>query len=477
MIELFTEAMHSYKIFAQQNQAIALALSAWFLATGSLLLRNIPMRLYTWCKRQATTTLEIHNEDTGTNQQSFDGFCNWLFAQKSIRFSRTLLLNGGWRRAPSENGHDYNYETYSYIGPGDGLHYFWIGRRLFWAQMSSVKEGTINQIKRTIMVSTFGRNHDIMRALVDKFIYKPRPKSIALYTCTDGSWNMSGDLDERPLTSVAVNGTVVDDVLTRVRAFDTQRDWYRSKGISYKLSFLFHGPTGTGKTSLVRALATELKRSIYQLNLNRFSDESLSKALAGVKRGSIVLVEDFDSATALRARPGIEKDGGKKKRKGDSSKNVTAVSNFSGNGDRVAAPVADAPAAAAPPPMADLWTPLTLSGILNAFDGVVGLDGCLIIFTTNVVHQIDEAMRRPGRIDETYLIDHLDHASVCKYVAQMAPEVEYSPYPEFERISGAELQSHLLRHLHDPYAFVASIPRVSPVIHLEPAPVLENVAA
>lgn len=42
--------------------------------------------------------------------------------------------------------------------------------------------------------------------------------------------------------------------------------------------------------------------------------------------------------------------------------------------------------------------PLTLSGVLNALDGFMGLDGAILIFTTNHVEKIDPAVIRPGRM-------------------------------------------------------------------------------
>ena len=44
---------------------------------------------------------------------------------------------------------------------------------------------------------------------------------------------------------------------------------------------------------------------------------------------------------------------------------------------------------------------LTLSGILNVLDGIIEINGSIIIFTTNHPEKLDEAFKRPGRITLT----------------------------------------------------------------------------
>merc|ERR1719288_583916 len=42
---------------------------------------------------------------------------------------------------------------------------------------------------------------------------------------------------------------------------------------------------------------------------------------------------------------------------------------------------------------------LTLAGILEALDGVMEMDGRMLVMTTNYPERLDDALTRPGRID------------------------------------------------------------------------------
>ncbi|MFV7771561.1 AAA family ATPase [Shewanella marisflavi] len=127
-----------------------------------------------------------------------------------------------------------------------------------------------------------------------------------------------------------------------------------AKGVASKLTILLHGKTGTGKTGIARALAVEYCRDLYILNLSTVNDATIHKAIRKVPPGSMLLIEDCDCVKATVSR--------------------AAESNV------------DNP-------------PLTLGGVLNALDGVIPLDDCLVVMTTNHLENLDPALIRKGRVD------------------------------------------------------------------------------
>jgi len=174
----------------------------------------------------------------------------------------------------------------------------------------------------------------------------------------------------RPLSSVIVEGDTKENLRQDAIHFLNAEKWYISKGIPYRRGYLLHGPPGCGKTSLITALAGDLRMPIVVISLNdRDMDDSvLMETLGDAPKNSLILIEDIDCALP----------------KETSQRAAASVMNMYGR------------------------TPVTLSGLLNAIDGVGAQEGRLLFMTTNHIDRLGEALIRPGRVDMQY---HLDKAS------------------------------------------------------------------
>src|SRR3569833_991192 len=85
----------------------------------------------------------------------------------------------------------------------------------------------------------------------------------------------------RPLQSVMLAGTTRSDLLADVKQFLASRSYYLGLGVPYRRGYLLHGPPGCGKSSLVTALAGELRLAICVLSLSNraLDDDSLNQLL------------------------------------------------------------------------------------------------------------------------------------------------------------------------------------------------------
>lgn len=103
---------------------------------------------------------------------------------------------------------------------------------------------------------------------------------------------------------------------------------------------------------------------------------------------------------------------------------------------------------------------VSLSGLLNAIDGVASAEGRVLIMTTNYPEKLDGALIRPGRVDmksEFQLVDSTMAAQLFDFVYRNSPEVRgnrmgadmalrfASRLPQW-RFSPAEIMSFLTIH-------------------------------
>lgn len=127
------------------------------------------------------------------------------------------------------------------------------------------------------------------------------------------------------------------------------------------------------------ALAGQLRLPIVLVSLGgSMDDKALLETLRAAPRDSIVLLEDVDCALPMEKRNGR-----------DSTIEVTNINN--GRQFRQ-----------------QETNSVTLSGLLNAIDGVAAQEGRVLFMTTNYLDRLDAALIRPGRVDVQF---HLQNAS------------------------------------------------------------------
>jgi len=134
---------------------------------------------------------------------------------------------------------------------------------------------------------------------------------------------------------------------------------YRRIGRPYHRNYLLEGIPGTGKTSIIYAMASELNMSVAIINFTvELNDTKFMRAIQKLPEDSILVLEDIDHLFIER-------------KKNDDCKNA-----------------------------------VTFSGILNALDGLVSQDRLVTFLTTNHKCHLDKALIRPGRIDKQYHFDY-----------------------------------------------------------------------
>ncbi|BCM95054.1 hypothetical protein [Burkholderia phage FLC6] len=391
-------------------------------------LKDLPKKFWDLVVRYTTVTMRLNNAGWDGNADAYNMFDKWFMMSGYAKFSRSFFM---FRQYKEDMFSDETVFKPYRLGIGKGVHVFWYKRKFFWFDKGSLESGGSEKQKEEITIRTFGWNQSSFLQLVDLFNEK-RGASDEVFIHKyggDKSWEQVGKVPMRDIETFCMNADLKADILGRIEEFSNRREWYRKKGLTYKISFLFYGPPGTGKTTLSKLLSARFKKDLYLLDLSQHSNASLMEALATIKPGSIVLIEDVDqSGSAVKDR--------KKKKE-----LVEAVADLSF---------------------------LTMSGVLNAFDGVIGLDNLIVIMTTNHPEDLDEAIKRAGRVDKDYLIGELTSKEIEPYMALMYDLTDeevrrfiLSCHSEEWLLPGCEVELAFKENPEDPDAFLTELCRRS----------------
>lgn len=97
---------------------------------------------------------------------------------------------------------------------------------------------------------------------------------------------------------------------------------------------------------------------------------------------------------------------------------------------------------------------ITFSGILNVLDGIGRKDNLLIFMTTNHIEKLDEALKRPGRVDYILKFKHMNKKQIKQMFEKFLPKQSENFNDFYEQIkekeiSPALLQKFLFEHLDE----------------------------
>lgn len=267
--------------------------------------------------------------------------------------------------------------------------------------------------------------------------YSIHPEGKCVERLDDEDWTETG-VNVRNWDSVILDDDLADVVYNDCVKFKNSYEWYTKLGIPYRRCYLLYGPPGTGKSSFVQALASRLGSNIKYMSIanKSLNDELLIRLFSDTIVGDILLIEDVDVAFPSREDDNNNNNNNKKGK----MKKVINEDEKQKNG-------------------------VTLSGLLNAIDGICAPRGCLFFFTTNYIDKLDPALRRPGRMDMCIKLDNASRSQIERHFMRVFPDIdnaeghakEFSSVIPEHQLSMAEIQEYLIRYRYNHMEAINSV--------------------
>lgn len=158
------------------------------------------------------------------------------------------------------------------------------------------------------------------------------------------------------------------ELIVDIDTFLSRKKIYNDLGVNHRRGYLLHGPPGTGKSSIITAIAKYTKRDLKILNLAAIKDDSeLQMIMMQLPAESVVALEDIDRIFDYNGK-------------------ILDTINIS------------------------------MSTILNIIGGALTPSDCIFVATCNDLSKLNDALIRSGRFDMHIEVSYPRISNIIEYI-------------------------------------------------------------
>jgi hypothetical protein len=228
--------------------------------------------------------------------------------------------------------------------------------------------------------------------------------SFAIYTTNllqgGFQWQQIGTRKHRELDTIYIKTYVKDTLVQELKEFYDSAEFFDDFGVTWKRVHLFHGVPGTGKTSMVMALASIYGKNIAKLTITpQVNSQHVETLFRTLPPNTVLLLEDADALFKERdAESGID-----------------------------------------------------FSTLLQCMDGIATVRGLVVFMTTNHLDRLDAAFTRDGRVDSNTCFEFPTRDEIKMALNVLAADFEHE-HEEYlnntaDNITIASVQAHIFRRI------------------------------
>ena len=172
----------------------------------------------------------------------------------------------------------------------------------------------------------------------------------------DGWTSIKSFVDKRGFDTLFFNNNIKEEIMDHIDNWEKCADTFKERGLIHKTGILVYGKAGTGKSTLAKALASELDYDLVSIDTSTFDDINLIELTNAINNDNIKIVIFIDEIDAIfKSREDTETTDDQKVR---------------------------------------------VTKLLSFLDGVNSPNNCIFVATTNYYDRLDAAITRKGRFDK-----------------------------------------------------------------------------